>query len=412
VPAGTLHILLVRSADPPLLSRNRVDKPKRNTLASTLGSLLIGALFGAVIVTGFLTAQGTDGTAPSAQLGPGSLTVLIVGGVITLFLVIAAHELGHLLGGRLARFRFLLLVVGPLKITRTANGLVPSWNRSLPLAGGLAASGPRPDDLEGLARRTGYMVAGGPLTSLVLGLASLQAYRALFDAPAMATEPAFVVLVRLLMIAGLASVGIGIITLIPGKTSGFMTDGARMLQILKGGSAAEAEIAVQTLVAWSTGGVRPSEWRPEVIERALTAPAGPFQVVAQHFAWRHASATGDSEQEQIHRRALLERLGQSPELVQAGLLLDVSTQCSLSGDAVEARTLYERVDPEGAILDPHAALLARAALAAAEGDLTLAAALVDQAEALLSLAMDPGTLACDRERIGLVRALISSSPAL
>lgn len=60
-PREPLHIPMVRSADPHLISRNRVDKPKRNTLAWTLGSLPIGALFGTVIVTGFLAAQGTGG---------------------------------------------------------------------------------------------------------------------------------------------------------------------------------------------------------------------------------------------------------------------------------------------------------------------------------------------------------------
>ncbi|GEM_PF-4628129 len=38
-----------------------MDKPKRNTLDWTLGSLLIGALFGTVIVTGFLAAHSTGG---------------------------------------------------------------------------------------------------------------------------------------------------------------------------------------------------------------------------------------------------------------------------------------------------------------------------------------------------------------
>jgi len=60
-PREPLHIPMVRSADPHLISRNHVDKPKRNTLDWTLGSLLIGALFGTVIVTGFLAAHSTGG---------------------------------------------------------------------------------------------------------------------------------------------------------------------------------------------------------------------------------------------------------------------------------------------------------------------------------------------------------------
>lgn len=386
-----------------------MDKPKRNSLATMLGSLVLGALFGAALVSGFLAARGTDTIIERPDLGLGWTLVLLLGGAVTLFLVITAHELGHLLGGRIARFRFLLLVVGPLKVTRSAEGLAFSWNRSLPLAGGLAASGPAPEDLDDLPRRSAYMVLGGPLASLSLGAVAIFAYRVLADAPAMSTSPAYVVLVWLVMLGGATSALVGVTTLIPGRTSGFMTDGARLLQLLRGGPAAEAEIAVQTLVAWSTGGVRPEEWLDDVIARALTAPPGPFQVVAQHFAWRHAAYTGDAEAERRYREGLLERLEQAPDAVQAGLLLDLSTARSLAGDREQGRALYDRVVLRGAILDPHAEPMARAALAAVEGDFATARRLAEDAAAVVGRSMDPGTAALDRERLERIRTLALES---
>ena len=362
------------------------------------------------MVAGYLAARGDAGSLPRADLGPIWLTVLVLGAILSLFLVITVHELGHLLGGRLARFRFLLLVVGPLKVTRGPDGLAFALNRSLPLAGGLAASGPTPDDLENLPRRSALMVAGGPMASFVLGGTGLTAYRALAEAPALETAQGLVVLTWLLMLTGVASAAIGVITLIPGKTGGFMTDGARLLQVLRGGPAAEAEIAVQTLVAWSTGGVPPAAWLPDVIERALEAPPGPFQVVAHHFAWRHAIHTGDLDGERHHRAELLERLDQAPDPVRAGLLLDMATQCAISGEAEDARTLYDRVNLRGAILDPHADPLARAALAAAEGRVDEARTCVAEAERLLVRAMDPGTMELDRGRLARIRSVLTAGP--
>ncbi|MGK7312515.1 MAG: hypothetical protein ACN0LA_09770 [Candidatus Longimicrobiales bacterium M2_2A_002] len=95
---------------------------------------------------------------------------LLLGGAVgAVVAVLAVHEAGHLLAGRLVGFRFLLFIVGPLRVAREGDRVQVGWNRSLSLAGWLAATGPTPDRLERLRRRTAIMVAGGPLTSLAAG---------------------------------------------------------------------------------------------------------------------------------------------------------------------------------------------------------------------------------------------------
>src|SRR3712207_6939264 len=60
----------------------------------------------------------------SSDLGfsPGEKVVTIATILVLLPLVIAVHEAGHLLGGRLAGFRALLFVVGPFRIERSGEG--------------------------------------------------------------------------------------------------------------------------------------------------------------------------------------------------------------------------------------------------------------------------------------------------
>ncbi|HLL46822.1 MAG TPA: hypothetical protein VK399_08925 [Longimicrobiaceae bacterium] len=58
-------------------------------------------------------------------------------------------EAGHLLGGRLAGCRALLIVVGPFRVERTGTGVRVSLNPGAAIAGGLAVS--VPEDTHDLA---------------------------------------------------------------------------------------------------------------------------------------------------------------------------------------------------------------------------------------------------------------------
>src|SRR5687768_15978657 len=69
-----------------------------------------------------------------------SLVALLLALPVLYMLVIAVHELGHIIGGLLVDYWPLRFIVGPLRLEWTPEGTRAGLNRSISLAGGLAAS--------------------------------------------------------------------------------------------------------------------------------------------------------------------------------------------------------------------------------------------------------------------------------
>ncbi len=95
--------------------------------------------------------------------------------LVAAFLAISVHEVGHALGGRLHGMRLSMLIVGPVHIQREADGRL-GWrlNRRLSLAGGVVSS--VPTRTEGLRRAMLSFAAGGPVTSIVVGVLVFAVY--------------------------------------------------------------------------------------------------------------------------------------------------------------------------------------------------------------------------------------------
>lgn len=195
-------------------------------LALGAAGMVVGMRIGASI-----RAAGSSGLALDA-----SQKALLLGfTIVALLLVLLVHELGHLLGGRLVGFRAFLLIVGPIRLERTGQGWSLHLNTDLSLFGGLAGSAPT--DARDLTRRTAIMVGGGPFVSLLLGAGALLALPTLDLLPLQRSTPFSTVLLFFsLMVFGGASTAIGLITLVPLTTSRYLSDGARLLRLFRGGA--------------------------------------------------------------------------------------------------------------------------------------------------------------------------------
>jgi hypothetical protein len=158
--------------------------------------------------------------------------------VVTVHAVIATHELGHLIGGRMVGFRFRLLVMGPLRITADDGRVRIRLNSRLLDYAGVAASAPdvRADDTPRYRRRVAIVHAAGPVLSLLAGSVALAVL--LTDVPDSVFRRRFAEFVAFRMVALFAagSLAVGLITLMPGGTRNRPTDGSRILRLL-GGSA-------------------------------------------------------------------------------------------------------------------------------------------------------------------------------
>lgn len=317
----------------------------------------------------------------------GMAAIIVVAAVAAL----VVHEVGHLVGGRLAGFRALLLIVGPVRLKRGGAGWRWRLNRSLALAGGLAASVPttamEPSSLRG---RTAIMVAGGPISSLVAALVALATGWALgsfpFSPPASVTD----VLVSIgVLTFGACSAVVGLVTLIPGQTAGFQTDGARLLLLLRGGPRADRDVAIQAVFGASMGGARPREWSPALLERARAIEDGSYtEIVGWQLAQMHAADSGDRDAARRWLDLVVRHIDRMPEAARPAVRYDAARQLAMRGDVEAARAL---VAPGGRSLGaPVLESLAEVAILVAEGHHDAARQRLPVVRAMLADGVDPG----------------------
>ncbi len=274
-----------------------------------------------------------------------------------IFLAMALHEVGHVIGGLLAGFRFISLVAGPVRVIATAQGLRIGLNRNLDLAGGMAATLPR--DVRNLQLRLMAAVGGGPLSSLLLGLAAGGlALRLLPEAPDLGA---------LAGMAGLAALAIFLATISPHETGGAQSDGAQLLALVRGGPQMELYKLILEIQAASLQGVRPREWP---ITRLVQAVASSEQrdddwAQAGLLAYYHALDSGETATAGRLLGQILDNFeGYSPGIRHDLALEAAYYQARVCQDPVRGQAWLKR-GREG-LFGPHTRLRAEAAIRMAE----------------------------------------------
>ncbi len=343
-------------------------------------ALLILAGYGA----GALMGRMVDKNDASAQ-NLGVVQALLMALVI-IYLVLLTHELGHLLAGKLAGMRPFLLITGPLKITATQRGLQVGLNTNLALAGGLAACMPASTD--NLRKNLLVMTAGGPAASLLGAILGLSVFGLNQDS----TFWSFVSLVF-----GATSLGICIVTLFPTTTSGFMTDGAQILSLLRGGAEVEQRALLVILQAESMKGVRPRDYSPELIERLRAIRGMPLlEASTALLIYYHHFDRGDMEAARNAIESALALEKQLPEgLKQAFYLEYAFFQAAHLSDAATARQFLQK--SSGALAEKHTILRSEAAVLFAEGQPATAREKALKAIQLAHRAFDAGGAAAEAE---------------
>lgn len=191
----------------------------------------------------------------------GSFFRLLLVGAALLLLTSAVHELGHLLGGWLAKLRFYLLVVGPIKISRETGKLRFGLSRGGAF-NGLAAC--IPEKIYDLRRRMLLFALGGPVASLLLALlAGGVFYRLPTGVPAWVGEGA--------AITAVSSLIFFLTSMKPGTyPNGMPADGGRILMLLQNGAEARRWCALVALNSADVQGQRPRDWDETMVQQAMT----------------------------------------------------------------------------------------------------------------------------------------------
>lgn len=367
-------------------------KPKkaRNATVGFIFIMVLSALGGYGISSFAFKIPGFKAALPAFNLFDAFAMLLLV------LLVLAIHELGHLIGGFTRGMKFLLFVVGPFQWIKTADGIRFSLVFNLGSFGGLAAALPNPD--QEMAPQLKRLVIGGPLSSLSLFVVSV------LIGLALSGKPAF----YFYFIGGFSFL-IFLVTALPFRAGGFMSDGMQLLELMRGGVGVEERQTIVNLMMQSMAGVRPRDLDQNVIDRMLCFESlDPMrQVIARYYAYISNSDRGEHKRAGVYIEWLEQHIEQYPQGFRQSLTLEICLDCLRQGKLEDARNWMKK--SAGGIVDESRRALVEAELALAENDKPRAIKSIAKARKLSGRSYDNGVRLMTLDQILQVEQKIDSS---
>jgi hypothetical protein len=265
----------------PILDRREpfpeAPRTPRGDAMLAAGVVVVSAAIAAYLVIvrpSFLQTRGGWVSALDATLdGPwsgGRLLGALLQGVLVAFAVVAVHELGHVVGGWLAGYRFHAMAVGPVRVERPFRLSISrepgAWTRGWVRQSPTLWDHPR--------RRALTMILGGPAANLLTGAAVL----------VLAPRHGFFSLAFVAV-----SFGAVIGDLLPVRTRRVVFDGRHVLTLLGDPRRAARWMALSALGAEVMAGVLPESWPDGALAAAVAIRDHSADTVAAH-AFAYAAA--------------------------------------------------------------------------------------------------------------------------
>ncbi len=265
------------------------------------------------------------------------LASIILTLLLSSFLVILVHEMGHVLGGLMMGNEFSMMIVGPLKLQKEDDNYQLTFNQDIAMAGGLALT--LPTKVEGFKKRRAVVIGGGPFASLVLALATYFLFLSFSDAvPKMLTT--------FLVALGTLSAMIFIITIIPMKAGGFMSDGMQLLMTFRNDDKAKQYADFMQLFALDNKGVSPKDLPASLFTKELDKPIkDSFDLAFQQYLYYRALDDNDLPTAENLLQAIKEKIDIYPANFHADVQADWFVFYSLiQPDEAKAEQILAEMD--------------------------------------------------------------------
>lgn len=320
-------------------------KKKKNKLRKALGFLVL-MMVGAGV--GYIA--GKMGFSAATNISKVTCITLAILFIPTFFIVIGIHEGGHALAGVWVNFDFRMFVVGPFMWTKEQTGWQFKWNKNVNIAGGLVIC--LPSGTENLSKRFSTYAAGGPIASLLLAVLAYGLFF-LISMADIASQVGLQIFAYFFLVMSFLSFIIFIITSIPMHISGFSSDGARVVRLLKGGETARFEILILKIISGSTSGLRPKLLDTnELMEAQNLANKlnAPFGVYIHSFFHQAAFDRGDIEKAENHLLDYINEADRIPEGLRNAVWLDAAFYYAFAKkDINEAEKYWNQFKPTAMI---------------------------------------------------------------
>jgi hypothetical protein len=345
-----------------------VDKKTRRSMVApykdVLKGLLAGGIIGSLII---VLAAKTGPMLIKSDLSDNQLfnqlaearQILTVWDLLVIpllyLIILGTHEIGHLLAGLSQGMQFLMLIVGPFGWHASVSGTRFEWNTNVALMGGIAATVPKKVGAS-LQRQLLVMIAGGPIASLLLAIFAIEL--------ASVSNPRFAVYC---VFVGVTSFGIFLVTLIPVRTGGFMSDGLQMIDVLRGGRVVIERAAILQICSESLDGVRPRDWDASAIKELTTRESkDPLRSAGGSLYLFYRAMDCRNDADIMRYRKLLESgVDHFPSGFRQSIYVELAISAWLVGETEAVRQNLEA--SKGGIVEKSRRLLAQAGLAKLEG---------------------------------------------
>jgi hypothetical protein len=204
--------------------------------------------------------------------------------IVSIWLQLVIHELGHALGGRMVGMKLLALSIGRLRFEQSGNGLRIRWGSKIAGIGGFAFLLPPSDKPFSRFGQAIYLL-GGPLANLMV---------ALFGFLTISIIDMVGLNQALLTVFSAMGLMIGLINLIPFYSGGFRTDGGGLIDLWRRPDLVACYFKLQQLLARSMNGERPRDWPTDMLpDLNLATDEMHASVASMQLVWALDSKNND-----------------------------------------------------------------------------------------------------------------------
>ncbi|WP_212936763.1 M50 family metallopeptidase [Bacillus hominis] len=166
-------------------------------------------------------------------------------------LVLAIHELGHVICGLIVGLKFKFMTVGPITVQKEKGKIRIRENKIWMYVGGVAMLVPPSTQTPNLSRKWAWMTLSGPLTSLIFGIVSGYIYMVSYY--------------HMLLYFSVLHLAIFVVTAIPIKGT-LLSDGMQFLILIKDDEKAREHLYTIQVSSELFSYKRPKDWDARLIE--------------------------------------------------------------------------------------------------------------------------------------------------
>lgn len=382
-----------------------ITAPKKATPKQTELFVMLMSGFVGVIITWAAIKYGPYLLPESMKAKPtlGEVIAIFFLLPVAFFVTIVVHELGHLIGALANGFRFRVLTLGPWSILSTNSGVRHRFSVSvMSMLGGQQISSP---PVQGASDRQ-YVIylLGGGVANIVTGAAAL----ALVYTVALPAVLAF-----FLLFFAVFSLLLGPVNLLPITTAaGVSTDGYHIRSLRRAGAEASHFRAMFQLIADMYAGVRPREWRQDVVDSLAQGGATDYErMLGQMVLMQYAQDRGESDTANAAAEKVVEGYDTIPAAIRSQFAAELAYYYAVHRlDAAKARRYANDLNEDAYLVSASTLHRGRASAYFAEGDYNNAEvevlaglALVEEATTELDRVMERELLSEIRTKIAVVR---------